>query len=278
MNLIVKNMEKVTEKNGKHKGLDTKSIEDLVRIINDEDKNVALAVQQKLPEIAHLIEIVVSKLEIGGRLFYFGSGTSGRLGILDASECPPTFGVSYEKVIGLIAGGDDAIRKAVEHAEDDINLASKELIDLSVSKNDIVIGISASGSTPYVLGGLSFCKKAGITCAALSCNPGSEIGRIADYCIEVVVGPEVVRGSTRMKAGTAQKMVLNMISTASMIALGHVKDNLMVDMKLSNSKLKTRGTNMLVELTGLTADEASVLLEEHQSVRNALDYLEAKDK
>lgn len=267
-------MEKVTEQKGVYKDLDQKSIIDLLEIINHEDQQVANAVNKELNNISVFIEKVVSKLESGGRLFYFGSGTSGRLGVLDASECPPTFGVSDDMIIGLIAGGDSAIRNAIEHAEDDLQLAEKDFQYYEVTTNDIVLGISASGTAPFVIGGLQYCRTKGIYCAALSCNPNSEIGKIADHRIEVVVGPEVLRGSTRMKAGTAQKMVLNMISTAVMISLGHVKDNMMIDMKLSNIKLKKRAANMVVELTGVSKAQASSILEKTGSVRKALKFIE----
>ena len=271
-------MEKVTEQKGIHKDLDQKSVHELLTIINEEDKLVAEAVSKQLHAISHFIEIVISKLSKGGRLIYFGSGTSGRLGILDASECPPTFGVSADLVLGLIAGGDQAIRNAVEMAEDDKELAIKDFQSYQVNSQDVVLGISASGTAPYVIGGLAYCKKAGIYCAALSSNPNSEIGNIADHKIEIVVGPEVLQGSTRMKSGTAQKMVLNMISTATMVGLGHVKDNMMIDMKLSNQKLKERARKMLMEITGVDETEASSLLAEFGSVRKAIEFVETRRK
>ena len=266
-------IEKITEQSGEHQDLESKSSLELIEIINGEDHKVAQAVQQVLPQISQFVDLVVEQLEAGGRLFYFGSGTSGRLGILDASECPPTYGVSPDLVIGLIAGGDTAIRVAVEKAEDDLNQAWLDLKAYHISDKDIVLGISASGTTPYVIGGLRACKEHGITCGALSCNPDSMIGQIADHKIEVVVGPEVVRGSTRMKAGTAQKMVLNLISTATMIALGHVHNNQMVDMKLSNNKLVERAVKMVIELGGIEEAEARSMLHKLGSVRAVLNQL-----
>lgn len=266
-------IEKITEQSGEHQDLESKSSLELIEIINGEDHKVAQAVQQVLPQISQFVDLVVEQLEAGGRLFYFGSGTSGRLGILDASECPPTYGVSPDLVIGLIAGGDTAIRVAVEKAEDDLNQAWLDLKAYHISDKDIVLGISASGTTPYVIGGLRACKEHGITCGALSCNPDSMIGQIADHKIEVVVGPEVVRGSTRMKAGTAQKMVLNLISTATMIALGHVHNNQMVDMKLSNNKLVERAVKMVIELGGIEEAEARSMLQKLGSVRAVLNQL-----
>lgn len=244
--------------------------EELVRHINAEDKSVAEAVELALPAITNCIDAAYERMKDGGRLFYIGSGTSGRLGILDASECPPTFGVDDNKVIGLIAGGDKAIRKAQEFAEDDMHAAMKDLRDFSITENDFVVGISASGTTPYVLGGLKECREKGIGTASISCNPNAAVSALADFPIEVVTGPEFVTGSTRMKAGTAQKMVLNMLSTSLMIKLGRVRDNKMVDMMLSNEKLLDRGTRMLMELYAMNYDEARHLLQEHGSVRAAI--------
>lgn len=266
-------MNKITEQSGQHKNLEHKSCLELMRIINDEDKTVAYAVEQKLPEIAAFAEKVLEQLRNGGRLFYFGSGTSGRLGILDASECPPTFGVDKGLVVGIIAGGDSAIRVAVEYAEDNMDLAWRELSALNINKKDIVLGISASGSTPYVVGGLEKCRENGISCGALTCNEHSKIAAIADSAIELIVGPEVICGSTRMKAGTAQKMVLNLISTSVMAGLGHVRDNQMIDMKLSNSKLKERAVRMLMKLSGLNRKEAEDKMKQHTSVRSAIESL-----
>lgn len=266
-------MNKITEQSGQHKNLEHKSCIELMRIINDEDKTVAYVIEQKLPEIAAFAEKVLEQLKNGGRLFYFGSGTSGRLGILDASECPPTFGVDKGVVLGIMAGGDSAIRVAVEHAEDNMDLAWEELSALNINKKDIVLGISASGSTPYVIGGLKKCRENGISCAALTSNEDSAIAAIADFKIEIIVGPEVLCGSTRMKAGTAQKMVLNLISTTVMIGLGHVKDNQMIDMKLSNEKLRERAVRMLRTLSGLSREEAEEKMRQHSSVRAAISSL-----
>ena len=212
------------------------------------------------------------KMKEGGRLFYMGSGTSGRLGIVDASECPPTFGVDHGRVIGIIAGGDAAIRKAQEFAEDDREQGWKDLIEHNISNKDVVIGITASGTTPYVLGAIAKCKSEGILTGGITCNAGSPLALEADLPIVAVVGPEFVTGSTRMKAGTAQKLILNMISTSVMIRLGHVRGNKMVDMQLSNNKLVERGTRMISEATGLAEKEANALLLKYGSVRNAIDH------
>ena len=263
-------MKKITENNSNYRYLEKMNSLELVSNINNEDKTVAYAVEKKLVEIAQLVDIIAEKMEGGGRLFYIGAGTSGRLGILDASECPPTFGVDHDWVIGLIAGGDAAIRKAVEHAEDSPKLAMQDLREFKVSSQDIVVGIAASGTTPYVVHGLKNCQTKGITTACITCNPGSPLAQIANYPIEVIVGPEFVTGSTRMKSGTAQKMVLNMISTAVMIKLGRVSDNKMVDMQLSNNKLKDRGTKMLVHALGISYEKAKSMLLKHGSVRAAI--------
>jgi N-acetylmuramic acid 6-phosphate etherase len=245
--------------------------EEIVSAINKEDATVAMAVANTSKEIIAVIDAVYHAVSNGGRLFYMGSGTSGRLGIVDASECPPTYGVPHGMVVGIIAGGDSAIRKAVEFAEDDTQQGALDLQEHQITNKDFVLGISASGTTPYVKGALQFCKEQGITCGALSCNANSQIGAIADYSIEVVVGPEVITGSTRMKSGTAQKMVLNMLTTALMIKLGKVQGNKMVDMQLSNDKLVDRGTRMIMEKTGLNYDQANQLLITHGSVRKAVD-------
>jgi N-acetylmuramic acid 6-phosphate etherase len=226
----------------------------------------------KLKQIAALVDEIVPRMREGGRLIYIGAGTSGRLGILDASECPPTYGVPHNWVIGLIAGGDAAIRKAVEHAEDDVEQAWKDIQAFGFSAKDTIIGIAASGSTPYVLGGVKKAKEMGLLTAGITCNPNSLLGQAVDYPIEVVVGPEFVTGSTRMKSGTAQKLVLNMISTAVMIKLGRVKGNKMVDMQLSNEKLVDRGTKMIMEATGVSYEQAKELLLTQGSVRNATEY------
>jgi N-acetylmuramic acid 6-phosphate etherase len=240
--------------------------------INNEDKTVPLAVEKALPQIESLVSKVVEKMKLGGRLFYIGAGTSGRLGIVDASECPPTFGVPFDLVNGIIAGGDKAIRKAVENAEDNTTQAWIDLQDQSISENDFVIGIAASGTTPYVIEGLKKCNENDIITGCITCNEGSPLALTANFPIVVVVGPEFVTGSSRMKAGTAQKLVLNMISTATMIQLGKVKGNKMVDMQLSNHKLIDRGVNMIVDEINIPYDDAKKLLEQHGSVRAAVDF------
>lgn len=261
---------KYTELPSNHNDLEKKTSKELVKLINREDKTVAECIEESLDGIAELAEVIYSKLENGGRLFYIGAGTSGRLGILDASECPPTFGVSHDMVIGLIAGGDDAIRKAKEFAEDDPALAWKDLSKYSIDEQDIVIGIAASGSTPYVVNGLKDCQQARITTACITCNPDSPVETYSDYPIVIITGPEFVTGSTRMKAGTAQKMVLNMLTTTAMIRLGRVKGNRMVDMQLTNNKLVDRGSKMVMEATNLSYTLAKQLLLKHGNVRDAI--------
>jgi len=246
------------------------SFQEILTNINREDSTVAQSVHSALEQIERLSIEVYNKLKEGGRLFYLGAGTSGRLGVVDASECPPTFGVSDDVIIGLIAGGDGAIRKAVEFAEDDGSLAWKDLQKYNIDKRDIVIGIAASGTTTYVVEGLLMCKSQGIFTGCITCNENTPLANSANFPIEVVVGPEFVTGSTRMKAGTAQKLVLNMISTSVMIKLGHVQDNKMVDMQLSNHKLVDRGTKMIMEKTGLSYKEAKERLLEKGSVRKAI--------
>lgn len=243
---------------------------ELLSHINTEDQKVAIAVQKQLSAIEALVDATFNKMKDGGRLFYIGAGTSGRLGIVDASECPPTFGVPHDWVIGLMAGGDSAMRKAVEFAEDDQALAFKDLSEYKVDHNDMVVGIAASGTTPYVIHGLRECRAHGIATGSICCNPGAPISAEADYPVEVVVGPEFVTGSTRMKSGTAQKMVLNMLTTSVMIKLGRVKDNRMVDMQLSNNKLVDRGTKMVMASLPISYDEAKELLLKHGSVRAAI--------
>ena len=265
-------MKKITESTSIYENLEQMTALDLVKNINAEDHKVAPAVHQKLEQIAALVDEIVPRMREGGRLFYIGAGTSGRLGILDASECPPTYGVPHDWVIGLIAGGDSAIRKAVEHAEDDVEQAWKDIQAYGFSTLDTVIGIAASGSTPYVLGGVRKAKEMGLLTGGISCNPDSPLGMAVDHPIEVVVGPEFVTGSTRMKSGTAQKLVLNMISTAVMIKLGRVKGNKMVDMQLSNAKLVDRGTKMIMEATGVSYEKSNELLLTQGSVRNATEY------
>jgi len=266
-------MQKTTESSSTYRHLEQMSVQQLLQHINAEDQTVPMAIARILPKIELLVNVVVDKMQIGGRLFYIGAGTSGRLGVVDASECPPTFGVPHNWVIGIIAGGDTAIRRAVEFAEDDTKQAWLDLQNHQISPADVVVGIAASGSTPYVVGGLQQCKQAGITTACIVCNEGSPIATLADYAIEVIVGPEFVTGSTRMKAGTAQKLVLNMISTAAMIKLGRVKDNKMVDMQLSNNKLIDRGVKMIMDELGCTYNKAQQLLEQYGSVRKVItDY------
>ncbi|MCL4152646.1 UNVERIFIED_CONTAM: hypothetical protein GTU68_048586, partial [Idotea baltica] len=251
---------KTTEQVSNHQDLEQKDSVDILRGINQEDQRIALAVASAIPTVAALVEEAWPKMVEGGRLFYIGAGTSGRLGILDASECPPTYGVPHGMVVGIIAGGDAAIRKAVENAEDDTSMAWSDLQEYSIGGLDTVIGIAASGTTPYVIGGLKSCQENKVSTGCITCNAGSPVAKYADYAIEVVVGPEYVTGSTRMKAGTAQKLVLNMISTAIMIKLGRVKGNRMVDMQLSNDKLVDRGTQMVMEATGKEYAEAQALL------------------
>lgn len=264
-------MKKITESESNHQGLEEKSIHELLVGINEEDHSVPAAVNRVIPQIEALVNKASSQLKAGGRLFYMGAGTSGRLGIVDASECPPTFGVPHGLVIGLIAGGDSAIRKAVEFAEDDREQGWKDLQEYMINNKDIVIGIAASGTTPYVIGALEQCQKNNIPTGCITCNPGSPITIPSDFPVEVVVGPEYVTGSTRMKSGTAQKLVLNMISTACMIQLGRVKGNRMVDMQLSNNKLVDRGTQMVMAELNIGYEEANELLLKHGSVRKALD-------
>lgn len=262
-----------TETNSVHTDLEKKSITELLLGINQEDKLVPNAVEKAIPQIEQLLLLVVEKLQKGGRLFYIGAGTSGRLGVVDASECPPTFGVDYEMVIGIIAGGDGAIRKAVEGAEDSKDLAVLDLKKYNFSANDFLIGIAASGRTPFVVGGLEYATKIGAKTGCIVCNLDSEIAKVSDFPIEVVVGPEFITGSTRMKAGTAQKLVLNMISTATMILLGKIKGNKMVDMMLTNEKLVERGTKMVMNETGLSYTASEALLLKYGSVRKAIDSL-----
>lgn len=261
---------KTTEQDSRYDHLEHMSINDLLTNINKEDHTVALAVQKSIPEIEALTTQVIEKLKKGGRLFYIGAGTSGRLGILDASECPPTFGVPHELVIGLIAGGDTAIRKAVEFAEDSTTQGWTDLQKHRVADKDIVIGIAASGTTPYVVSALKTCNTHGITTGCITCNQNSPVSKASKFPVEIVVGPEFLTGSSRMKAGTAQKMVLNMITTTTMIRLGKVLGNKMVDMQLSNDKLVNRGISMLMDTLKVDAKEAEILLDTYGSVRNAI--------
>lgn len=262
---------KTTEQDSHYSNLEQKTIRELLETINNEDQTVPKAVAKVLPQIERLVKKVTEQLQKGGRLFYIGAGTSGRLGILDASECPPTFGVPHDLVIGLIAGGDSAIRKAVEFAEDDNQQGWKDLEFYNINSVDIVVGIAASGTTPYVIGALKKCQKQHIPTACISCNVGSPLAAVSDLPIEVIVGPEVVTGSSRMKAGTAQKLILNMISTSAMIQLGRIKGNKMVDMQLSNHKLVDRGIRMLINELNISKAEAKKLLETHQNVRAAIN-------
>jgi N-acetylmuramic acid 6-phosphate etherase len=263
-------MERITEASSKYRHLEQMSVRELLVNINAEDQSVALSVEKAIPEIEALVTSVVPKMRDGGRLFYIGAGTSGRLGILDASEIPPTYGAPPDWVIGMIAGGDQAIRKAVEHAEDSPTQAWVDLSAWQIDTLDTVIGIAASGTTPYVVEGLRTCQSEGISTACITCNPGAPVLEVADYPILAVTGPEFVTGSTRMKAGTAQKLILNMISTSIMIQLGRVQDNKMVDMQLSNAKLVDRGAKMVAQATGLEYEAAKNLLLRFGSVREAI--------
>lgn len=259
-----------TESASVYSNLEEKSFEELIVGINTEDAKLSDLVFQKRSEIAELSELVYDKLSKGGRLFYLGAGTSGRLGIVDASECPPTYGVPQGMVVGIIAGGDTAIRKAVEFAEDNTELGYKQLLEYEINSKDVVIGITASGRTPYVLGALESCNKNGVATGGLACNENTQLKEVANICVEIATGPEFVTGSTRMKAGTATKMVLNMITTSVMIKLGHVVDNKMVDMQLTNNKLVDRGTRMVMEKTGVDYDFAKDILLQEGSVRKAV--------
>jgi N-acetylmuramic acid 6-phosphate etherase len=267
-------MKKITEQDSKYQNLEKMSTRQLLDNINAEDQTVAFAVQKTIPQIESLVEIIVRKMKAGGRLFYLGAGTSGRLGVLDASECPPTFGVSAEWIIGMIAGGDKAIRNAVENAEDDLEMAWKDLAKYQINEQDVLIGIAASGTTPYVIHGLIDARKNGIITGCITCNLDSPLAAAADFPIEVIVGPEFVTGSSRMKAGTAQKMILNMISTSVMIQLGRVEGNKMVDMQLTNDKLWERAINMIQDKINVSRKDARVLLEKHGSVRKAIEHFE----
>lgn len=261
---------KTTEQDSKYNHLEKMSINQLLKNINTEDKTVPLAVEKAIPQIEKLIEVTVNQLKKGGRLFYIGAGTSGRLGILDASECPPTFGVSNDLVIGIIAGGDTAIRQAVEFAEDSKSLGWKDLQSHNINSNDVVVGIAASGTTPYVISALKECNKNNIATGCITSNSNSPLSLAAKFPVEVIVGPEFVTGSSRMKAGTAQKLALNMITTTTMIQLGHVKGNKMVDMQLTNNKLVDRGVRMIMNELGVTEQEAKMLLDKHKNVRTTI--------
>jgi len=261
---------RTTEQESLYDNLENLSITTVLEQINNEDKKIATAVELEISKIELLVDRIVSNVKNGGRLFYMGAGTSGRLGVLDASECPPTFGVSHDVVIGIIAGGDIAIRKAVEFAEDDMFLGWKDLQEYNISNKDTVIGIAASGTTPYVIAALKACNTHGIATGCITCNLNSPLSQVSDFPIEVVVGPEYITGSTRMKSGTAQKLVLNMISTSLMIKLGKVQGNRMVDMQLSNDKLVDRGASMVADKTGLNLIISKEYLLNFGSVREAV--------
>jgi len=265
-------METTTERESHYKNLEKQTVREILENINNEDKTVPLAVEKVLPQIEALAIVTAKRMKNGGRLFYIGAGTSGRLGVVDASECPPTFGVPFDMVVGLIAGGDSAIRKAVEFAEDDAVQAWIDLQEFNINEKDVLVGIAASGTTPYVIGGLKTANEHNIVTGCIVCNSGSPVAAVAQYPVEVVTGPEFLTGSTRMKAGTAQKLVLNMLSTSVMIQLGRVKGNRMVDMQLSNHKLVNRGTHMVMDETGLSEEKAAALLKQYGSVRNAVDH------
>ncbi len=265
------NFIKTTEQDSKYNDLEHMSLKNILCNINKEDQEVPLAVEKAIPQIENLVQNIVTKLRNGGRLFYIGAGTSGRLGILDASECPPTFGVSHDLVIGLIAGGDTAIRKAVEFAEDSKTQGWLDLKTYDITVQDVVIGIAASGTTPYVISAIEACNQHHIITGCITCNHNSPLSKAAKYPIEVIVGPEFVTGSSRMKAGTAQKLVLNMITTSTMIQLGRVQGNKMVDMQLSNDKLVNRGIKMIMDKLSISEPEAKQLLDTYKSVRASIE-------
>ncbi len=267
---------RTTEQTSKYNHLEKMSTKQLLSNINKEDTTVPVVVNKAIPKIKALVDAAYERMKVGGRLFYIGAGTSGRLGIVDASECPPTFGVPFDLVIGLIAGGDTAIRKAVEFAEDDEKQGWKDLRAYKITKKDVLIGIAASGSTPYVVGALNEANKAGVLTGCIVCNKGSKVAAAAQFPVEVVVGPEFVTGSTRMKSGTAQKLVLNMISTSLMIKLGRVKGNKMVDMTPTNNKLIKRGARMIAEEIKVSLEEAEKLLQQHGNVRKAVNAFKTK--
>lgn len=264
-------MKRVTEQESKYKDIDKMSVIEVLKGINDEDKLVPLAVEKALPQIEKLATAVAERMKGGGRLFYIGAGTSGRLGVVDASECPPTFGVPFDWVVGIIAGGDSAIRKAVEFAEDDDKQAWIDLQEYDINEKDSLVGLAASGTTPYVVGGLLEARKHGVLTGCIICNEGGPVVAASDYPVEVVAGPEFLTGSTRMKSGTAQKLVLNMLSTTVMIQLGRVKGNKMVDMQLTNHKLVDRGTHMVMEELNIGEEQAAELLTKYGSVRKAVE-------
>ncbi len=264
-------MIKITEQESLYRHLERMSTKELLTNINTEDKKVAFAVEKSIPQIEILVDAIFERMNKGGRLFYVGAGTSGRLGILDASEIPPTFGANYDLFVGLIAGGDRAIRRAMENAEDDINQVQKDLEKHNIDSDDFIIGLSASGTTPYVVQAMKYAGQNGIKTGCITNNHHSPLAKNSDYPVEIIVGPEFVTGSSRMKSGTAQKMVLNMISTSLMIKLGNVQDNRMVDMKISNQKLRERGTKMIMKSLGVDYDTARELLGKYGTVRKAID-------
>lgn len=269
---------KISEQSSLYDDLEKKTIHELITGINNEDKKVALAVEKAIPQIERLVSEIIPRMEKGGRIFYMGAGTSGRLGVLDASEIPPTFGMPNTLVIGIIAGGEKALRNPVEKAEDDMQMGWKDLLDHNITDKDTVIGIAASGTTPYVIGALREARKNGILTASISSNPDSPVAQEADIRIEMIVGPEFVTGSSRMKSGTGQKMILNIITTTTMIKLGRVKGNKMVNMQLSNAKLVDRGTRMIVDELGLEYDTAKNMLLLHGSVKKAIDAYNSDKK
>jgi N-acetylmuramic acid 6-phosphate etherase len=260
-----------TESASHYENLEQKNVLEILTDINTEDKTVAFAVERAIPQLQTLVSQIVPKMKNGGRLFYIGAGTSGRLGVVDASECPPTYGVSYDLVVGLMAGGEVAIRKAVENAEDDSQQAWIDLEQYHINSSDSLIGLAASGRTPYVIGGLEMARKNGILTGCIVCNEGSPVAAAAEFPVEIVVGPEYVTGSTRMKSGTAQKMALNMLSTAIMIQLGRVQGNRMVDMQMSNEKLVHRAIEMVINELHILPAEAKALLDKYGSVRKAVE-------
>lgn len=275
--LLMDTFQKITEQPSKYRHLEKMTIGELLTNINNEDKTVPYAVEKAIPQIEKLVAAIADKMLAGGRLFYIGAGTSGRLAVVDASECPPTYGVPYGLVIAVIAGGDEAITQAVENAEDDRLQGWKELEKHNINENDVVIGVAASGTTPYVIGALEESKKKGIITGSITNNPGSPLALVADFPVEVEVGPEFVTGSTRMKSGTSQKLVLNMISTTVMIQLGRVEDNKMVNMQLTNEKLIDRGTKMIMEKLKLNDyEKAKSLLLQFGSVKKAVDQANLK--
>jgi N-acetylmuramic acid 6-phosphate etherase len=264
-------MIRVTEQESNYHDIDQMSVLEILKGINDEDKTVPLAIEKSIPQIDKLVTAVSERMAKGGRLFYIGAGTSGRLGVVDASECPPTFGVPFDMVVGIIAGGDTAIRRAVENAEDDANQAWVDLQEFDINPKDCLVGLAASGTTPYVIGGLIAARNHGVLTGCIVCNAGGPIAKESDFPVEVVVGPEFITGSTRMKSGTAQKLALNMLSTAVMIRLGKVKGNKMVDMQLTNHKLVDRGTQMVMEELNIDHQHAEELLLRFGSVRKAVE-------